>query len=146
MTKFYEISAEWMNACGKGDKAKLVEVLSATNSHPHMTALTVDMGDGRTWTVIAEWRGRFVPAPYDLAAHAALTAAGYTYERVEAEWCETGDAENGPDMDGHPAFDLYTDANSTVMVSEIGCTLFEWRDLEMEAYVERMGVGQNGAC
>jgi hypothetical protein len=68
--RFYEISGQWMKACGKGDQPKVVRVISASNNHPTMTALTVDMGDGHTWTVIAEWRGRFVEAPQAETIHA----------------------------------------------------------------------------
>ena len=32
----------------------------------------------------------------------ALAAAGYTYAEVPACWEDYGDAENGPDLTGHP--------------------------------------------
>lgn len=59
---FYEISGDWMKACGRGSEPRIVPILEASNNHPTMTALTVDMGDGKTWTVIAEWRGRYCNA------------------------------------------------------------------------------------
>jgi hypothetical protein len=57
--RYYEISAAWMKATGKGDQPKVVPVLHTLGTNGHMTAIEVDMG-GYTWTVIAEWRGRFV--------------------------------------------------------------------------------------
>ena len=62
---------------------------------------------------------------FNTAAHAALIAAGYVHERHDADWQDTGDAENGPELSGGPAFDLYTDADSVVMISESGETAFE---------------------
>jgi hypothetical protein len=55
----YEVSAEWMKACGRGDKAKVFPVLRI-NGNGNITAVVVDLGNGREWTLIAEWRGRFV--------------------------------------------------------------------------------------
>ena len=81
--------------------------------------------------------------PFNLAAHEVLVAAGYSYSRVEADWYDAGDAENGPMLQGGPAYDLYEDANSHVVVGEDGNSGFEWRDLEMEAYVESMGQYQD---
>lgn len=57
----YEVKAEWMKACGKGDSAKVYNVARVLGSNGHMTAIELDVGNGRVWTVIAEWRGRFEP-------------------------------------------------------------------------------------
>lgn len=60
-TQFYEVSAEWMKATGQGDAAKVFTVRKA---HPPVNGLSyvelVDSATGQLWTVIAEWRGRFV--------------------------------------------------------------------------------------
>ena len=78
--------------------------------------------------------------PFDLAAHDALTALGYRRERIEEDWEDVGGPESGPDLVGGPAADIYEDADSRVVITERGWTSFEWRDLEMEKYVEAMGV------
>jgi hypothetical protein len=45
--------------------------------------------------------------PFNLAAHEALLAAGYSYEQFEECWEDDGDPENGPSLSGHSAFDWY---------------------------------------
>ncbi len=56
----YEVKASWMHSCGRGLNAKVYPVLSVSSTIRGMTAVTLDLGNGRTWVVIAEWRGRFV--------------------------------------------------------------------------------------
>ena len=36
--------------------------------------------------------------------HALLVACGYTITHVEAFWEDVGDPENGPDLQGNPAY------------------------------------------
>lgn len=59
--RLYEVSAAWMKACGKGDAAKTFYVKKA---HPPVRGLSyvelIDPETGGTWSVIAEWRGRFL--------------------------------------------------------------------------------------
>jgi hypothetical protein len=61
----FEISASWMQACGRGDVALVVPVVRIENYGAHREVLTVQMPDGRTWTVcpFMGGRGKFVEAP-----------------------------------------------------------------------------------
>lgn len=45
--------------------------------------------------------------PFNPALHAFLTDAGFGYSHHEASWEDVGDAENGPELTGGPAFDEY---------------------------------------
>ena len=55
---FYEVSAEWMRACGKGTEAKVFPI-HRVRGRLLGGALVVDVLDGdRLWTVIHPWRGR----------------------------------------------------------------------------------------
>lgn len=76
--------------------------------------------------------------PFNAAAHEFLLSIGYKHERVEAEWSDVGDAENGPDLVGHDGFDHYVDADSMVAIMENGEADFEWRDLELEEAERQM--------
>lgn len=55
----FEVSAEWMKACGKGDEAKVFDVIR-TYDRRLIPFADLDEGNGRVWTVITEWRGRFI--------------------------------------------------------------------------------------
>jgi hypothetical protein len=44
------------------------------------------------------------PIPFDHHDAALLAAAGYVARHVPACWRDDGDAENGPHLDGHPAY------------------------------------------
>jgi hypothetical protein len=48
------------------------------------------------------------PEPFNLALHDYLLTLGATHEHVAEDWEDDGDAESGPHLTGHPAFDLYT--------------------------------------
>lgn len=54
----YEVSAEWMKACGKGDQAKVFRVIRSYELGGWVFADLDD--DGRVWTVMTAWRGRYV--------------------------------------------------------------------------------------
>ena len=54
----YEVSAQWMKACGFGDQARVFDVIRTYQAGP-MIMVVVDH-DGRPWELIASWRGRFV--------------------------------------------------------------------------------------
>ncbi len=57
MNKF-EVSADWMKACGLGDEAKAFNVI---RSYERGFLPFVDLDrDGIEWTVCAEWRGRYI--------------------------------------------------------------------------------------
>lgn len=56
---FFEVSADWMKACGKGDKAKAFPVIRSWMAG-HMPFVAVRLEDGRDWELNAEWRGRFI--------------------------------------------------------------------------------------
>ncbi len=54
---------------------------------------------------------KFIPdaEAFNPAFHAFIMMhADATYARIEASWEDVGDAENGPKLEGNPAFDLYT--------------------------------------
>jgi hypothetical protein len=54
----FEVSAAWMKACGKGEAAK---VFPCKQIYIKGGLTFADLDDnGHTWTVIADWRGRFV--------------------------------------------------------------------------------------
>jgi hypothetical protein len=62
MTKteaMFEVSAEWMKACGYGDEAKAFPVIRTWDARL-LPFAELDMGNGRTWDVCTEWRGRFI--------------------------------------------------------------------------------------
>jgi hypothetical protein len=66
-------------------------------------------------------------APFNPAAHDHLLALGFTHERYEASWEDLGDAENGPQLSGGPAYDEYqAEDGFTVYVGEDGRTGCEW--------------------
>lgn len=56
---YYEVSAAWMKACGKGDEARVYPVLRSYELGG-MPFVDVDEGYGRVWVINAAWRGRFV--------------------------------------------------------------------------------------
>lgn len=55
----FEVSADWMKACGYGDAATVFPVIRSYMAG-HLPFAVLDMGNGRTWEVCAEWRGRFI--------------------------------------------------------------------------------------
>ena len=55
----FEVSADWMKACGKGDAAASFPVVR-TYMAGHLPFAVLDMGNGHTWEVCAAWRGRFI--------------------------------------------------------------------------------------
>lgn len=58
---------------------------------------------------------------FNPAFHAfMMTFKDATHERIEADWEDTGDAENGPELTGHPAFDLYVLDGIEYIVDEHG--------------------------
>lgn len=63
-----------------------------------------------------------------------LLLAGYQVEHVPEFAEETGDAENGPDLDYVPAHDLYRNERWTVIVEAGRIVHRELRDLEMEKF------------
>jgi hypothetical protein len=61
MDKF-EVSAEWMKACGKGNSAKVFDVVrTVAEGRNGLTVIEIsDPDTGRLWQVIPQWRGRYV--------------------------------------------------------------------------------------
>ncbi len=55
----FEVSADWMKACGYGNEAKAFPVIRSWEVRL-WPFVEVDMGNGRTWELNAEWRGRFI--------------------------------------------------------------------------------------
>jgi hypothetical protein len=55
----FRVSAEWMKATGQGEEAKTFPVVRSYMSG-HLPFAELDLGNGRTWTVCAEWRGEYV--------------------------------------------------------------------------------------
>ena len=82
--------------------------------------------------------GEFIQddVPFNPALHAHLTSLGYVRSRHEASWEDVGDAENGPELDGGPAYDEYTGPDEYVFTSESGVLDREPRDLAFEKWVE----------
>ena len=68
-------------------------------------------------------------------AHHQLIELGFTYTAVEADWYDGGDCENGPKLEGGPAYDLYeNDALALrIYVAENGSATVEERDMAAEA-------------
>jgi hypothetical protein len=48
------------------------------------------------------------PYAFNPAFHAFMIGEGATHERIKEHWEDAGDAENGPELDGYQAHDLYT--------------------------------------
>jgi ribosomal protein L37E len=61
--RMFEVSADWMKACGFGEEAKVYPVISEYERGGYLFA-ELDRGNyatlGTTWTVNTNWRGRFV--------------------------------------------------------------------------------------
>lgn len=55
----FEVSAEWMKTCGKGDEAKAFPVIRTWEVRL-LPFAELDLGDGRSWEVCTAWRGRFI--------------------------------------------------------------------------------------
>jgi len=68
-------------------------------------------------------------------AHHQLIELGFTHTAVEADWYDGGDCENGPKLEGGPAYDLYeNDALALrIYVAENGKATVEERDMAREA-------------
>ncbi len=72
----------------------------------------------------------FMPdsAAFNPAFHAFMMAfPNAKHERHDQCWEDTGDAENGPQLSGHPAFDLYTLDGFEYMVTD-----------DVEAFMEQI--------
>ncbi len=59
--------------------------------------------------------------PFNPALHAFMIEQGAAHDRIEALWKDIGDAENGPDLIGHPSFDLYLLDDVEYVMDEHGC-------------------------
>ena len=55
----FEVSADWMKACGMGEEAKAFPVIRSYDLRLVPFA-DLDLGGGRVFTVITSWRGRYV--------------------------------------------------------------------------------------
>jgi hypothetical protein len=83
------------------------------------------------------------PGPYNEQAHAHLIELGYVRTWHEDSFEDGGDAENGPDLTGGPAFDEYKSADDYVMIDEQGhFAHYERRDPEIEEWAAGMGAGR----
>ena len=76
--------------------------------------------------------------PFNLALHEHLMVNGCTHERVDADWEDDGDGENGPHLTGHPDFDVYEDATDRYVMRDDGDFYHEVRDLAFEEYMKSM--------
>lgn len=56
---YYEVSAQWMKACGYGEEAKAFPVIR-TYMAGHLPFVVVRLDNGRAWDLCAEWRGKFI--------------------------------------------------------------------------------------
>ena len=54
----FEVSADWMKACGKGNEAKRFRVIRTWDAG--LLAFAELDDNGHPWTVNTEWRGKFV--------------------------------------------------------------------------------------
>lgn len=72
--------------------------------------------------------------PFNLALHEHMMALGYSWTHQPATWEESGDAENGPCLDGCPAYDEYTGIDEYVYSGEYGVLASCAIDLEWEAF------------
>jgi hypothetical protein len=86
------------------------------------------------------------PEPYNAALHEQLLALGFERVWHDAEWEDTGDAESGPALDGHPAWDEYTSASEIICIDEAGRVVHrEERDLELERWCEEQARASGGS-
>lgn len=63
--QFFEVSADWMRACGFGEEARVFPVLRVYK-RGGLNFADLDapnFSDSKPWPVITNWRGRFVPTP-----------------------------------------------------------------------------------
>lgn len=76
---WFEVKMNWLHACGHRhyDKATAFQVIRTWDAGM-MAFAELDMGDGRTWQVNTEWRGRFVNPPEAEGADPAYNAEAYT--------------------------------------------------------------------
>ena len=76
-------------------------------------------------------------APFNSGIHAVLVEMGYEYKHYECTFEDVGDPENGPQLDGDPAFDEYKSADEYIIISECGRVVHrEDRDLEFEKWID----------
>jgi hypothetical protein len=75
--------------------------------------------------------------PFNLALHEMMLARGARHWRIEENWEETGDPENGPGgLSGWPNIDQYIDSTHEYYVTEAGRIDVEPRNFEFERYAE----------
>ena len=75
--------------------------------------------------------------PFNQDIHDNLVAMGYVPTLYECTFEDVGDAENGPELTGDPAFDEYKGPAEYVIVDESGHVVHrEERDLVFEAWIE----------
>jgi hypothetical protein len=60
VTDHFEVSAEWMKACGFGQRPTVFNVRHTYEQGGWLFAV-LDNGTAQGWTVLTDWRGRFVP-------------------------------------------------------------------------------------
>ena len=59
MTQLFEVSGDWMNACGKGKTPKVFPVL-CTQEKACVSIVTLALGNGQTWVVFDKIDGQMV--------------------------------------------------------------------------------------
>lgn len=64
MARRFEVSAEWMKACGRGNEPGVFEIIREYKRGNWTFIDVVDWvapdGTVYTWTILTNWRGRFV--------------------------------------------------------------------------------------
>ena len=74
--------------------------------------------------------------PFNIALHEHLTSLGYNHTRHASSWQDIGDADNGPCLDGGPAYDEYAGDDEYIFASEDGVLDRTPRDLAFEQWVD----------
>lgn len=73
--------------------------------------------------------------------HDNLLDHGFRHNRVEESWEECGDAENGPQLDGGPAYDEYMSNDSYIIIDHEGHFVHHsTRDAAFEEWLAAQGV------
>jgi hypothetical protein len=83
---------------------------------------------------------KLILASADRRAHDFLTDQGaYTHEHVPESYEDYGDAENGPDLQGGPAFDAYEGESHCIIIGPSGLIEHQAeRDWDFEKYCREM--------
>ena len=75
--------------------------------------------------------------------HHHLLELGFVHVHHEADWEDGGDAENGPKLEGGPAFDDYYADTDSIYINHDGSAHLEQRDPDLEEFLASLQSGES---